>query len=51
MAGQTRYILNKYKENGGEYQEFVFENGGHGLHVEFPEKFNRKLIPFIKDVK
>lgn len=51
MVEQTRYILNQYKENGGEYEEFVFENGGHGPHVEFPEEFNSKLITFINEIK
>lgn len=47
MVAQTRYVLEKYKENGGFYEEFVFEDAGHGLHVEKPEEFKEKLAAFI----
>lgn len=48
MVTQTRYILEKYKENGGTYEEFVFEDAGHGPNVEKPDAFNQKLTKFIK---
>lgn len=48
MVAQTRYVLNQYKENGGTYEEYVFENAGHGPNVEKPEEFNSKLTAFIK---
>lgn len=48
MVAQTRYILEKYKENGGSYEEFIFEDAGHGPHIEKPEEFNKKLISFLK---
>jgi pimeloyl-ACP methyl ester carboxylesterase len=48
MVSQTRYILEKYKENGGSYEEFIFEDAGHGPHIEKPKEFNNKLISFLK---
>lgn len=48
MVTQTRYVLEKYKENGGSYEEYVFEDAGHGPHIEKAEEFNKKLISFIK---
>lgn len=48
MVAQTRYILEKYKENGGFYEEYVFEDAGHGPMVEKPKEFNNKLTAFIK---
>lgn len=50
MVTQTRYILEKYKENGGTYEEYVFEDAGHGPHVEKPEEFKEKLVAFIRNV-
>ena len=50
MVKQTRYVLEKYKDNGGSYEEFIFENAGHGPNIEEPEKFNKKLISFIKNI-
>jgi pimeloyl-ACP methyl ester carboxylesterase len=47
MVTQTRYILDKYKENGGIYEEFVFEDAGHGPNIEKPNEFNQKLASFI----
>jgi pimeloyl-ACP methyl ester carboxylesterase len=48
MVDQTRYVLEKYKQNGGVYEEYIFEDAGHSPHVEKPEEFNNKLIDFIK---
>jgi len=50
MVMQTRYVLEKYKENGGTYEEFVFEDAGHGPNVEKPKEFCEKLTAFIKSV-
>lgn len=50
MVAQTRYVLGKYKENGGSYEEYIFENAGHGPHIEKPEEFKNKLTSFIKAV-
>jgi pimeloyl-ACP methyl ester carboxylesterase len=49
MIAQTRYILEKYKKNGGTYEEYVFEEAGHGPMIEKPEEFNNKLLSFIKN--
>lgn len=49
MVTQTRYVLEKYKENGGTYEEIVFEDAGHGPHIEKAEEFNSKLVDFIKN--
>jgi pimeloyl-ACP methyl ester carboxylesterase len=48
MVTQTRHVLEKYKENGGSYEEFVFEDAGHGPNIEKPSEFNEKLRDFIK---
>jgi len=50
MVTQTRYIFEKYKENGGIYEEFIFENAGHGPNIEKPEEFNSKLLSFLKNI-
>lgn len=50
MVAQTRYVLEKYKANGGSYEEFVFEDAGHGPNVEKPQLFNEKLTSFIKSL-
>jgi pimeloyl-ACP methyl ester carboxylesterase len=50
MVSQTRYVLEKYKENGGAYEEYVFEDAGHGPHIEKPEEFKNKLTSFIKSI-
>ena len=50
MVSQTRYILDKYKENGGLYEEFLFEDAGHGPNIEKPEEFNEKLAFFLKSI-
>lgn len=49
MVAQTRYVLEQYKKNGGTYEEYVFEDAGHGPNVEKPEEFNSKLAAFIKN--
>jgi len=51
MVSQTRYLLDKYKENGGLYEEFIFEDAGHGPNIEKPEEFNEKLVSFLKNIK
>lgn len=49
MVAQTRYVLEKYRVNGGSYEEYVFEDAGHSPHVEKPEKFNSKFMDFIRN--
>jgi pimeloyl-ACP methyl ester carboxylesterase len=36
MAGQTRAILDAYRERGGVAEEVVLEDAGHGMPVEVP---------------
>lgn len=50
MIAQTRYVLEKYKENGGSYEEFVFEDAGHGPHIEKLQEFRNKLTTFINSI-
>jgi pimeloyl-ACP methyl ester carboxylesterase len=50
MVSQTRYILERYKDNGGIYEEFVFEDAGHGPNIEKPVEFNEKLKDFINSI-
>ena len=38
MVSQTRYVLEKYKANGGDYREVVLP-GGHCCPLESPEQF------------
>lgn len=45
MVSQTRYVLEKYKENGGEYKEFVIPDAGHGAFLEKQDDF----IKLLKD--
>ncbi len=38
MISQTRYVLEKYKANGGCYKEVEYANSGHGCHLEYPDE-------------
>ena len=38
MVSQTRYVLDKYKANGGAYTEAVIP-GAHGCQLESPDAF------------
>lgn len=38
MVAQTRYVLDRYAENGGACREVVLP-GGHGCHFEHPNEF------------
>jgi len=39
MVGQTRAVLERYADRGGEFEEVVFGNVGHTPHVEVPGTF------------
>jgi pimeloyl-ACP methyl ester carboxylesterase len=41
MVSQTRAVLEKYKANGGSYEEVVFPDTGHTPYIEKPEEFNK----------
>lgn len=43
MVSQTRYVLNKYKENGGNYYEFLIKDTAHSCHIEKEDEFVKIL--------
>lgn len=47
MVGQTRAVLERYRENGGAYQEMVMAGCAHASHLEAPERFVAALNDFI----
>ncbi|MGI9953338.1 alpha/beta hydrolase [Moorellaceae bacterium AZ2] len=49
MVSQMRYVLEKYKANGGTYEEFVIEDAGHSPHIEKPEEFQEKVVSFLRE--
>ena len=48
MVGQTRYVLEQYKANGGSYDEVVIADAGHTPYVEHPEEFMAALTKTLK---
>jgi pimeloyl-ACP methyl ester carboxylesterase len=44
MIAQTRAVLDRYAERGGEYREVVFEASGHSPLLEEPERFVAELV-------
>ena len=49
MVTQTRFILNKYRENGGQFYEEVIKDSAHAPHIEKFDEFNTLLKKFIKE--
>ncbi|MCB9437098.1 MAG: alpha/beta fold hydrolase [Anaerolineales bacterium] len=47
MVDQTRAVLDKYKANGGDYQEIIFEGCGHSPQAEDFERFLPLFQTFI----
>lgn len=47
MVAQTRAVFEQYAENGGSYDEVVFENAGHSPHLEDPERFRTLLLAHL----
>ncbi|HSK69189.1 MAG TPA: alpha/beta hydrolase [Candidatus Limnocylindria bacterium] len=47
MVGQTRAVLERYRENGGAFREVVFEGCAHACHLEQPERFAAELERFV----
>ena len=39
MVGQTRAVLERYAAAGGSFRELVFEDTGHGPHIEKHDEF------------
>lgn len=48
MVGQTRYVLEKYKEAGGDYTEAVLAETGHTPYIEKPDEFNALFHEILK---
>lgn len=46
MIDQTRYVLDRYRENGGAYQELVLP-GGHMCCLESPQHFITAACSFL----
>lgn len=48
MLAQTRAVLDRYRANGGHYEEEVIENAGHSPFIEQPEAFLEAFVGFIR---
>lgn len=48
MVGQMRAMLDTYKQNGGSYEELVFENCAHSPHLEKRDEFHAALDKFLR---
>jgi pimeloyl-ACP methyl ester carboxylesterase len=44
MVSQTRTVLDGYAVAGGRYREVVFEDSGHGPHLDQPERFRSAFV-------
>jgi len=47
MVAQTRMVLDRYAERGGEYREVVFEASGHSPLLEEPERFVAEVVAHV----
>lgn len=50
MVSQTRYVLDEYQKNGGDYKEEVIDDTAHSPYIEKPEEFNKLFHNFIKNI-
>lgn len=48
MVAQTRRVLDRYRDAGGDYDEVVVDGAGHSPHVERPEEFRHVLFGFLR---
>lgn len=48
MVAQTRRVLDRYRDAGGDYAEVVVDGAGHSPHVERPDEFNTALFGFLR---
>ena len=48
MLAQTSSVLERYKSNGGRYEEEVIENAGHSPFIEQPEAFLEAFVGFVR---
>ncbi|MGO0059208.1 alpha/beta fold hydrolase [Brevibacillus fluminis] len=51
MVSQMRYVLGRYQEAGGFFQEVVLENVGHSPHIEKPKEFQSIVKKFLTNIK
>ncbi len=47
MVKQTRYVLEQYKQKGGDYEDFIVKGAGHTPHIEQPLVFSVRLETFL----
>lgn len=47
MVTQMRAVLDRYRANGGSYEEAVIEDAGHSPFVERPDAFQRRFLAFL----
>ena len=47
MLEQTRFVLERYAANGGQYREVVLEGGGHACHIDREDQFLQALTDFL----
>lgn len=48
MVSQTRDVLDRYREAGGEVTEVELADCGHSPHLEKPEQFDAALLAIIR---
>ena len=51
MIKQIQFMLKKYRENGGNCRESVFEECGHAPHFEKEKRFLEELVNFLNGVR
>ncbi len=49
MIGQTRAVLERYREHGGRFWEQVIADTGHTPYIEKPEEFNALLARHLAE--
>lgn len=49
MLAQTRYVLERYRANGGQYRECVISGSGHGCMLDHEDEVVRLLREFIPE--
>ncbi|MGJ3238711.1 MAG: alpha/beta fold hydrolase [Anaerolineae bacterium] len=47
MVGQTRAVLERYAETGGQFEEVVIDETGHSPYLEKPAEFNQAFHAFL----
>ena len=51
MVSQMRAVLDRYRANGGAYQEIVFDGCGHSPHIEKAAEFQAAFFAFLNESK